>query len=49
MSPALLFLLTGIALVLLGVSPFAREGVRLCYAAAAVLGVVVIVGAAIRF
>jgi hypothetical protein len=49
MSPALLFLLTGIALVLLGVAPFAKEGARLCHAAAAILGVVVIVGAVLRF
>jgi len=49
MTPALLLLLAGIAIVLLGVAPFVREASRACHVVAAVLGVIVIVGAVLRF
>lgn len=48
MSVGLLFLLTGIALILLGIAPFTKEGARMCHAAAAVLGVIVAVGAVLK-
>ncbi len=49
MDNALLFLLTGIALICLGAAPFAKEMARALHVAAAVLGVIILVGAVLRF
>lgn len=48
MDTSLLFVLTGIALILLGVAPFAKEAARICHAAAAVLGIIVLIGGVIK-